>query len=160
MAFTGGWGIGDEWTGDARDGSEWRDTAVRLQGPAVNGLLGAFVNNWAEVAHPFYDEDVDPFPLREEEGTSRVQIVRGDAETGWGDIATLSRVLLGSARHRILISADYLAPDPTALDVLCAVARKGVTVEVLRPGPHSRKRLPQIVSRSYYQTLLEAGVRV
>lgn len=160
VAFTGGWGIGDEWAGDARDRSEWRDTAVRLQGPAVNGLLGAFVNNWAELAHPFYDEDVDPFPLREEAGTSSVQIVRGDAETGWGDIATLSRVLLGFARHRVRISADYLAPDPAALDLLCSVARKGVKVEVLRPGPRARKRLPQIVSRSYYYTLLESGVRI
>ncbi len=160
VAFTGGWGIADEWRGSARDHSEWRDTAVRLEGPAVNGLLGAFVNNWAELVHPFYDEDVDPFPLHEEAGTSRVQVVRGDAETGWGDVATLARVLLGFARHRVRISADYFAPDRAALDLLCGVARRGVTVDVLRPGPHARKRLSQLVSRSYYAALLAAGVRI
>jgi len=139
---------------------EWSRRGLRQKGlEALPGFL-ARVNNWAEVAHPFYDEDVDLFPLRDEAGTSDVQIVRGDAETGWGDIATLSRVLLGFARHRVRISADYLAPDPAALDALCAVARRGVKVEVLRPGPHARKRLPQVVSRSYYDPLLEAGVRV
>jgi phosphatidylserine/phosphatidylglycerophosphate/cardiolipin synthase-like enzyme len=46
--FTGGVGIGDVGRGDARNPSEWRDIHFRVQGPAVDGLMGAFVHNWAE----------------------------------------------------------------------------------------------------------------
>ena len=39
--FTGGIGIADEWDGDARDETEWRDTHFRIRGPAVDGLRGS-----------------------------------------------------------------------------------------------------------------------
>lgn len=44
-AFTGGVGIADEWQGDARNAGEWRDTHFRVQGPAVDGLRAAFLDN-------------------------------------------------------------------------------------------------------------------
>jgi cardiolipin synthase A/B len=37
VGFTGGVGIAEEWCGDARDETEWRDTHVRVVGPAVDG---------------------------------------------------------------------------------------------------------------------------
>src|SRR5690606_30155276 len=37
-AFTGGVGIAQEWCGDARNPGEWRDTHVRVRGPAVDGI--------------------------------------------------------------------------------------------------------------------------
>ena len=42
VGFTGGVGIAEEWCGDARDETEWRDTHVRVVGPAVAG-------RWAKV---------------------------------------------------------------------------------------------------------------
>ena len=48
VAFTGGVGIASEWEGDARGPDEWRDTQIQVRGPAVAGLLAAFVQNWSE----------------------------------------------------------------------------------------------------------------
>jgi len=42
VGFTGGVGVGEEWTGDAQDPDHWRETHVRVQGPAVRDLLGGF----------------------------------------------------------------------------------------------------------------------
>ncbi|MEZ5480095.1 MAG: phospholipase D-like domain-containing protein [Thiolinea sp.] len=36
IGFTGGVGIAEEWEGDVRDASEWRDNHYRLTGPAVS----------------------------------------------------------------------------------------------------------------------------
>ena len=47
VGFTGGVGIADCWRGDARNESEWRDTHFRVEGPAVDGLRAAFLDNWA-----------------------------------------------------------------------------------------------------------------
>ena len=52
IAFTGGVGIAEEWTGDARNEHEWRDTHLRVEGPAVDGLQSAFVQDWAETGRP------------------------------------------------------------------------------------------------------------
>ena len=160
VAFSGGFGIADQWDGDASDASQWRDTVVRVRGPAVNGLRGAFANNWAETGRPLFDEAVDRFPAQPPAGRSAVQVVRGDAETGWGDISTLARALLGLARHRLRITAGYFVPDQGVVDLLAAAAGRGVAVELLRPGPHAESRLSQLASEAQYARLLEAGVRV
>ena len=48
VGMTGGVGIAEEWTGDAQDPDHWRDTHVRVEGPVVRGLQGAFAENWIE----------------------------------------------------------------------------------------------------------------
>ncbi len=48
IGFTGGVGIADEWDGNARDETEWRDTHLAIRGPAVAGLLAGFIDNWAD----------------------------------------------------------------------------------------------------------------
>ena len=48
VGMTGGVGIADQWTGNAQDPDHWRDTHVRVRGPVVRGLQGAFAENWLE----------------------------------------------------------------------------------------------------------------
>jgi cardiolipin synthase len=160
VGFTGGVGIADRWQGDARDPGEWRDTNVRVRGPAVNGLRGAFINNWAETGRPLFDEEIDPLPVQPLVGPSWVQVVRGEAETGWGDTSTLVHALIGLARHSLRISAAYFVPDASAVALLAAAKRRGVHIRLLRPGPHAGSRLSQLASEAQYETLMEAGVRI
>jgi cardiolipin synthase len=160
VAFTGGIGIADEWRGDARRPGEWRDTHFRVRGPAVDGLRAAFVQNWAETGRPLLDAAVDRFPLQPAAGGSVVQVVRGAAQTGWSDVATLVRSLLALAQERVRITTAYFVPDEATCRVLADTARRGVDVEVLLPGPHVDKRFVQLASQSQYAGLLEAGVRL
>ena len=48
VGMTGGVGIASEWMGDADGPDHWRDTHVRVRGPVVRGLQGAFAENWLE----------------------------------------------------------------------------------------------------------------
>ena len=57
---------------------EWRDTHLRVEGPAVDGLQSAFIQDWAESGRPLYGDD-DEFPEQPQPGGSTVQIVRGSA---------------------------------------------------------------------------------
>jgi cardiolipin synthase len=160
LAFTGGVGIADEWLGDALDPTQWRDTHFRVRGPAVNALRGTFVNNWAETGRPLFDEGLDRFEPQPVAGSTPIQVVRGGARTGWGDIPTLVAVLLSLACHRVRIAAAYFVPDKGTLALLCDTARRGVTVDLLINGAHADKRLSRLASEAQYATLLEAGVRV
>jgi cardiolipin synthase A/B len=159
VAFTGGVGIAEEWCGDARDETEWRDTHVQLRGPAVDGLVAAFAQNWAESGRELYDDN-DRFPQQPQAGSAVVQVVRGSASIGWDDLQTTFRVMLDSAEERLRLATAYFAPDEFFLDRLCAAARRGVEVDVLLPGPHADKRVCQLASEATYDRLVTCGVRV
>ncbi len=118
LGFTGGVGIADEWRGDARDPSEWRDTHFRFRGPIVDGLRAAFLDNWAETEPVLFEEGVDRFPVQPQVGPSVAQVVRGAAQTGWSDVATLIRSLLALARERVRITTAYFVPDEETSELL------------------------------------------
>ncbi|MGW4084240.1 phospholipase D-like domain-containing protein [Streptomyces sp. NPDC004822] len=158
-AFTGGVGIAEEWCGDARDPSEWRDTHVQVRGPAVDGIAAAFAQNWAECHDELFDER-DRFTPHPQEGSSVVQVVRGSASIGWQDMQTLIRVMLTSAEERFRLATAYFAPDDYFIDLLCRTARRGVRVEILLPGPHTDQRACQLAGQHHYTRLLEAGVHI
>jgi cardiolipin synthase A/B len=159
IGFTGGVGIAQEWCGDARDETEWRDTHLRVEGPAVDGLQSAFIQDWAESGRPLYD-DRDEFPEQPQPGSSTVQIVRGSASLGWDDMQSAFHVLLDTAQTRLRLATAYFAPDDDFLDTLCAVPGRGVEVDLLLPGPHADKRVCQLASESEYARLVDCGVRV
>ncbi|MEU9109867.1 phospholipase D-like domain-containing protein [Streptomyces xanthophaeus] len=158
-AFTGGVGIAEEWCGNARNESEWRDTHVRLRGPAVDGVAAAFAQNWAECHDTLFD-DRDRFTSHTPQGQAVVQVVRGSASIGWQDMQTLIRVAIESAQQRFRLSTAYFAPDAHFIELLCAAARRDVEVEILLPGPHTDKRVCQLAGQNYYADLQACGVKI
>ena len=160
VGFTGGVGIAEEWSGDARDEGEWRDTHFRVVGPAVDGLSASFAQNWAETGHPLIDED-RTFPEHDlTDGGCVVQVARGSASVGWNDMATVFRVMLESAQERIRMMTAYFVPDDCFQQLMLDAVARGVQVDIMLPGPHADKRVCQLASESIYSTLVEGGVRV
>jgi cardiolipin synthase len=86
VGFTGGVGIAEEWCGDARNEHEWRDTHVRVTGPAVDGLSAAFAQNWAETGHDLVERS-RRFPEHERTEAGRAcrspAAARASAGTTW-----------------------------------------------------------------------------
>jgi cardiolipin synthase len=160
VGFTGGVGIADCWGGDARNEREWRDTHFRIEGPAVDGLRAAFLDNWVETDRTLLDLSIDRFPDQPQPGSSLVQCVRGASEIGWSDVATLFRTLLQLAESRIRITTAYFVPDDELTDRLCEAADRGVGIDILLPGPHADKRFVQLAGEAEYERLLECGVRI
>ncbi|MEZ0284453.1 MAG: cardiolipin synthase [Thermoleophilia bacterium] len=161
VGFTGGVGIADEWTGDAQDPGHWRDTHVRVEGPVVRGLQGAFAENWLEATGEVLagDDDLpalDPIPGE----TAAMLSIRSSAGVGDTDVETLFFLTIASARRAIELTSAYFAPRPAFLAALADAARSGVAVRVLVPGEHIDKHVVRHAARSVYGQLLEAGVRV
>jgi cardiolipin synthase len=164
VGFTGGVGIAEEWCGDARDETEWRDTHFRIRGPAVRGLRAAFMGNWAEAlneagaAQPLADlleagEDEVARP-----GTAEVQVVRSSARIAWSDVAAMMELAIASARRSLRICTAYFTPDETTAEQLAAAARRGVAVEIMIPWPHMDMRVSQLAGADAIAPLLRAGV--
>lgn len=160
VGFTGGVGIAQEWTGNASNSNEWRDTHFRVEGPAVNGLHGGFIDNWLETGPLQIDEAFDHFPDLPASGSSIVQVVRGAAEAGSNDIANLFEILFREAQEHIRITTAYFNPDDEVAAMLIDAAQRGVVVDVLVPGRHADKRFVQIVGEARYAELLAADINI
>ena len=156
----GGVGIADEWTGNAEDPEHWRDTHVRVRGPVVRGLQGAFAENWLEatgdvLVGPQYLPDLEPL-----EGGCAMQLVRSSAGVGDTNIEALYFLAIACARKNINLTAAYFAPRPAFIETLCDAAERGVAVRLLVPGEHIDKGFVRKAGRGTYEELLGCGVRI
>lgn len=159
VAFTGGVGIAEEWTGDARGPHEWRDTHFRVQGPAILGLRAAFLTDWRDAGHRIDRADIGvqtPDPA----GSTRAAIVDGSAQIGLSDAERLLEAAFAAAEKRITIQTPYFNPTPELIDALVEARRRRVEIDILVPGPHIDKRISEVVARDRYFPLLDEGIRV
>lgn len=160
VGFTGGVGISDLWLGNARTESEWRDTHFRIEGPAVDGLRAAFLDNWTETEFTSLDSNFDQFPEQPREGTITVQCVRGSSSTNGSDLNALFETLLQMARRQFRVTTAYFVPDDDLVGRLCDAAGRGVTVQILLPGPHADKRFVRWEGESDYAKLMASGIEL
>jgi cardiolipin synthase len=160
VGFTGGVGIAEEWTGNTEDPGHWRDTHVRVEGPAARDLFGGFLDNWAEATQcilsgPDHLPDIDGF----DDGV-QVQVTRSTAEKGSTDAEHLFYAAIACARERIWLTTAYFAPRRAFVDALCEAVGRGVDVCVLTNGPHMDKQVVRRAGHLAYERMLECGSRL
>lgn len=160
IAFTGGFGISEEWTGDGVREGCWRDTHVRVEGPVVESMLQTFAASWMEVAGELLRlEQMPPHPPPVAAGGSAAFVASREV-AGWTHSFLLSWLSLGTAKERLWIANAYFYPPAELLELLCRKAREGVDVRLLLPGKHIDRRFVRLAQQTCYPPLLEAGARI
>lgn len=158
IGFTGGVGIGDEWNGDARTASEWRDNHYRLEGPAVSELQAAFAEHWIEATGELLMGDRF-FPAIKPEGDQDAQIVV--SSTHQRNVLHLMLLsALAAAEKNIRLGTPYFVPDAITRQQLLEARKRGVDIEIIVPGKSTDARLVQKASRHFWGELLEAGIKI
>lgn len=163
IAFTGGFGLADEWNvGEEEDGRQlghWRDTGVRIEGPAARDVHDAFLRMWNRASGRRRREPVPPAAPREPEPRpgAIVGIVEGlplrlRSERGF-------HFQTAVAGESIWIANAYFVPARHEIEALCLAARDGVDVRVLVPSRYDHPWIRRFTRRSY-RRLLEAGIRI
>jgi cardiolipin synthase len=160
VGMTGGVGIAGEWEGDARGPEEWRDTHVRVRGPVVRGMQGAFAEHWLEATGEVLGGERFLPDLEPIDGGGSVQLIRSSAGVGDTNAEAIYYLAIASARRSLDICAAYFAPRPAFTKALAEAAERGVEVRVVVPGPHIDKEFVRQAGRAAYAPLLEAGVRI
>jgi cardiolipin synthase len=160
IGMIGGVGIAAEWEGDAQDPDHWRDTHVRVRGPVVRGLMGAFAENWLEatgdvLVGPDWLPDIE-----EPDGGGPMQVVRSSAGVGDTNAEALFYLAIAAAKETVDLTAAYFVPRPAFEDALIEAAERGVRVRVLVPGPHIDKGFVRVAGRHSYERLLDGGVEL
>ncbi len=159
IGFTGGVGIASEWTGNARNENEWRDTHFKITGAAVDGLRGAFFANWAETGD--IDIILNRKPVEhQQDGDALIQVIRSTTSAGWSDIVTLFYALVSSATRSLKISTAYFVLNEKMLAALTQCAKRGVEIDILIPGDSTDQHLSKIAGQEMFSELMEAGIRL
>jgi cardiolipin synthase len=160
VGFTGGVGIAEEWSGDAEGPEHWRDTHVRVEGPIVRELQGAFGEHWVEATGEALVGTRQLPPLEPLEDGAPMQLVRSGARVGDTNVEVLYFLAISCAERSIDLTAAYFAPRPPFVKALCDASSRGVQVRILVPGPHIDKELVRVAGRQVYEELLDHGVEV
>jgi cardiolipin synthase len=161
VAFTGGIGVGETWTGNGRQAKRWRQTDVRVEGPVVRVLQAAFAENWREATGTLLGGDAY-FPPWRRRGPLAVQAVPSSPGHGATEDYMLFLLAIESARSSIALTNPYFVPDDGIAKALARAAERGVDVSILTAGTagNTLDRLMRVASRTHFPRAVKAGVKI
>lgn len=157
-AFVGGHNVGDEYLGLGPLG-HWRDTHVRIQGPAVLALQRVFAQDWywATRQSPRVDWRLPPAPAAGA-GAAVLIYPTGPADT-LSNCSKFFHQLINGAQRRLWIASPYFVPDAPVFEALQLAALRGVDVRILLPAKPDH-RLVYLASFSFLETADRSGIQV
>lgn len=162
--FTGGINLADEYINQRERFGHWKDTAVMLKGDAVWNMTAMFLQMWTVVTRSTEKIDFDRYlPHRyHPEPFESDGFVQPFCDTPLDDEIVGENVylnIINKAKHYVYICTPYLIVDNELMTALCLAAKSGVDVKIMTPGIPDKKMV-FLLTQSYYEQLLEAGVEI
>ncbi|MBP0598630.1 cardiolipin synthase [Herbaspirillum sp. LeCh32-8] len=136
----------------------WRDTQVRIDGPVALEFQKLFIDTWNKQRGPDLGKH-NYFPKVAAAGSEIVRAIGSSPDDPYSVIYATFISAIHHAESSIYLTNAYFVPDPQLRDALKSAAKRGVDVRLLLPSK-SDSSLVLYASRSFYQELLEAGVRI
>jgi cardiolipin synthase A/B len=170
IAYTGGFGIRDNWLGDGVHGDHWRDTSVRFSGPAAIEAQQAFAESWQESGGELLPEAAFPSFLSAPAPAAAPAGPNGSSftaafvtSTGSSELTRaerLTQLMIAAGKRRIWIENAYFVPTPAISELLCQKAQLGVDVRLMVPGKQSDSKTSFGAQHVEFGSLLKHGLRV
>jgi cardiolipin synthase A/B len=159
IGFISGLCVGRSWLGDpARNIPPWRDTGVKIEGPAVLDLDRAFARMWNSLAPSnFTEAETSSESHIPPAGEVSLRIVA--SEPSMAGLYRLDLLVTALARRSMWLTDAYFLGTPSYVQSLRAAAFDGVDVRLLLPRT-SDAPMVRALSRVGYRILLESGVRI
>lgn len=154
---------------NVKRGLHWIELMVRLEGPVVGELDAVFVTDWFSET----DERLElgshsaqsPMPAAPTTGSGVVvhgidaQVVPSGPSFENDNNLKLFVMLIQNAQRRVSITSPYFVPDDSTMLAIQTAASRGLDVELF-VSEVADQTLVYHAQRSYYSTLLEAGVAI
>lgn len=156
-AYVGGHNVGDEYLGCRPKFGPWRDTHVRIEGPAVQGVQLSFLEDWYWATHTVPHLHFIPKPAAG--GDKKVLVLpSGPAD----DFETYNLFVIQAAlaaTRRLWIVSPYFVPDTGVMAALKLAGLRGLDVRIMLPNK-SDNLFVDLASYSYFQSLGRAGIKI
>ncbi|MFS9054289.1 cardiolipin synthase [Streptococcus infantis] len=161
ISYTGGINLADEYINHIERFGHWKDSGIRIDGPATQAFTRLFLMNWyincGEIS------DFDQYHLKNQTRSgSGLCIPYGSGpkpiyQMKVGKIVYQN--LINQAEDFVYITTPYLIIDYDLTEDIKNAAMRGVDVRIVTPYIPDKK-LIQLVTRGAYPDLLSAGVRI
>ena len=160
VAFTGGINLADEYINEKKLYGHWKDSAVKIVGDAAWEYTLIFLQMWEMITN--CDEDYLLYRSEKEENKNKDGFIQPYADNpkdyeNVGENVYLNMV--NSAKKTLCITTPYLIIDDTLLSSIKLASKNGVDVRIITPGKYDKK-LVSLVTKSYYDELIKAGVQI
>lgn len=158
-AFLGGNNIGNEYSGPASGGDNWRDTHIQITGPAVRDIQYIFIENWYRNGGAIIDHN-NYFPETRETGKKIVMILGSKSRK-----KTLRPIMesylsaIENAQKTIYITNAYFVPTGNIYRALTHAAKRGVDVRVMLPAKSDIKMI-EYASHYLYKRYLKHDIKI
>ena len=164
-AYTGGLNLRDDHMGLHKKLSPWRDTHLKIEGPAVYSLQNIFISDWRYVNKKYLSTNLY---LNENyyapantfvENRVGVQVVDSSPEMNNEPIKECLIKMINSAKDTIRIQTPYFIPDDIFKGALSLALLSGVKVEIMIPRIPDHKTV-WYATLSYIKELQEMGAKI
>lgn len=157
--YSGGSNLADEYINAKRMFGYWKDTGVRLDGPAVDGFTLIFLRQW-EYLTKLKEDYEQYFGLSEKFDNSFAVIPYADGLDYKFPIGkNVYENIISGAKEKLYIMMPYFIPDDTVTNLIINKALSGVDVKIILPGIPD-KAFVYKVSRCNAEKLLDYGVKL
>lgn len=157
IGYVGGMNIADRYI-DGMKWGKWRDTHIRIEGKGVQSLQSVFLIGWHFVTQTLITSR-KYFPDLPAYGNVLMQTVNSGPLRNEREISRGILQAIYDAKDTIFIQTPYFIPPDSMSEALQSAATRGVDVRLMVAG-RSDVPLVQIASRSFYQEMMESGVKV
>ncbi len=156
-AFVGGHNVADQYVGRNAWFGRWRDTHVRIAGPAAFACALSFAEDWlwasgGRIEFPRLSDIPTP-------GDEPVLVMPTGPADKLEECAIAFVEAASQARKRLWITTPYLVPSLDVQTALCAAAMRGVDVRIMLPEKRDHWTV-WLASHAYEDTLVQRGVKV
>ena len=160
LGLVGGLNLDDRYLNNGKHQLFWRDTHLKIEGPAVNMLQYNFKLGWDYLTKQTLPTTPPYFHYEFPESTETPITISSsgpisDRPRGMDTMVSL----IHSAKTRVRLTNPYFIPSDELKSALITTSLSGVEVQLLLPGI-SDSTLVQYASNSYLQPLLDNGVQV
>ena len=161
VGFTGGINLADEYINAYEKHGHWKDTSILLKGEAVFNLTVMFLSMWDYLDGTTGKTDYSRYypTVWDENAKGYVQPFADNPLDDEAVGETVYLNLINKAKRYVYITTPYLILSSEMLTALTSAAKCGVDVRIITPHVPD-KWYVHAVSRSHYQTLIEAGVKI
>ena len=163
VAYSGGVNLADEYINEKQMFGRWKDIGFRVTGKAVACYTYMFAEFWNAFAHDkISDEELNKVAALEIPPCWDNGYILPYYDSPMRDEHTsniLFTEVLSTAKDYVWFYTPYLMLGDALFDAFIRAARRGLDVRIIMPGIPDKKLVYRL-SRSYYEDLLKAGVKI
>ena len=138
VAWLGRLNVGDDYLGEDKKLSPWRDTHLRFEGPAALMAQGVFMSDWhwasRELIPALNWEPQVAAELADGESGNNILVLQSGPADEHETASLFFTQALNLARQRIWIATPYFIPDEATMVALRLALLKGLDARIITPA--------------------------